>query len=486
MVGDRLEIRRGDSLIAELEVVFAAENSASCKIINSQGFIGIGDMAMISSPVTRPTAPVTEPVVASAPPVAAQPAVTKPKPLRAKISGGASIQIHNWNDRSAGNLDFTQPSFRLNLKSSRLWGKDLNLNARITARYNKRTRAYNSDVPETEWRNRIYQLSFGYANEQAPFSFEFGRIISNKMSGVGYIDGILMQKGITEEFHVGAFAGTQPEWQYSEFQTSLQKYGGYLGYTRGDFKAHRLESTVAAAGAYHSGTVSREFLYVRNAVTLAGRWNIFQSAEIDLNRDWRKAKSGSSADLSNLYLSGRGRFTNWLSAGLSYDNRRNYWTYETRSVSDSLFDDVLRRGLRTDISLRPGRNYFMSGNFGYHKRSVDESGTYSYSAGLNMTNFILNNQGINLQYAGFNGPFTDGNNFSVRFSRYFLRSNMISVGYGAYIYTFGAGSLRTNDWVQLSGQFDLVRRLYSSATYEYNMGDDTRGHRVIAEVGYRF
>jgi hypothetical protein len=358
---------------------------------------------------------------------------------------------------------------------------------RITSRYNKRTREYNSDVPRTEWRNRIYQLSFGYANDQAPFSFEFGRVISNRMSGIGYIDGMLVQKGVTEEFHVGAFAGTQPEWQYSDFQTSLKKYGGYLSFTKGDFKSNRLESTVAAAGEYHGSIVSREFLFIRNTLGLDGRWNFYQSAEIDFNRDWRKIKTGTGTNLSNLFLSARGRFAKWLSAGVSYDNRRNYWTYETRTLTDSLFDDVLRRGVRADISLRPHRDLFFTSNFGYHKRSVDQGSTRSYSIGLNKASLFSIRQSLNLQFAGFVGPFTDGYNFSARFSRTLWRGNMITVGYGAYIYSFGNGNTsRKNDWIQFSGQFDIVRRIYSSATYEYDMGDDTKGHRIIGELGYRF
>jgi hypothetical protein len=488
MVGDRLEVRRGDSVVAELEIVFAAENSASCKLLTLEARVAAGDRVYIGSKIERPQTPA--PVIAEEKTVSTQQQPDslpiKPRAQKARISGGIAVQLHKWDDRSASNLDFSQPSFRINFKANRLWGKDLSLNLRVTTRYNQRSREYSPDVPKTEWRNRIYQLSFGYANDLAPFSLEVGRVISNKMSGVGYIDGMIIQKGI-DNFHVGAFAGTQPEWQYSDFQTSLQKYGGYINYTGGDFQSNRLESTVAAAGEYHGSTVSRELLYIRNNITLGGRWNIYQSAEIDFNRSWKKEKLGESINLTNLYVSGRGKFADWLSAGLSFDNRRNYWTYETRTLADSLFDDVLRKGFRADISLRPLRNYFLFGNFGFHKRGVDEGSTYSYSFGLNKTNLFSVRQSINAQFAGFTGPFTDGYNYSIRFNRTIRRGDMISFGYGAYIYKFGNnGNNRTNDWIQVSGQFDIYRRLYSSATYEYNMGDDTKGNRVIAELGYRF
>ena len=297
-------------------------------------------------------------------------------------------------------------------------------------------------------------VCFVYADNKAPFYFELGRVISNNLSGVGYIDGALLQKSLSDKVHIGGFGGTQPEWQYSDFQTSIQKYGAYLGYTGGDIKKNRLESTLALTGEYHSSTVSREFIFLRNTLNLSSRWNFFQSSEIDINRGWRKEKSGKSLAISNLFVSGRGRFGKYLSAGLSLDNRKNYWTYELKSLADSLFDDILRRGLRADLSVRPGKGYFISPNFGYNKRSSDGKATISYGISLNKSNFIAASQYANLQFSGFTGPFTDGYNYSFRLGRYF-RSNMISLGYGAYIYQFNSGGNRNNQWIQANGQFDL-------------------------------
>jgi hypothetical protein len=167
------------------------------------------------------------------------------------------------------------------------------------------------------------------------------------------------------------------------------------------------------------------------------------------------------------------------------DNRKNYWTYELKSLADSLYDDVLRRGLRADLSIRPGKGYFISPNFGYNKRSSESKATVSYGLSVNKSSFIAANQYVNLQFSGFDGPLTDGSNYSVRLGRYF-GSNTISLGYGAYTYRYLTGTGRHNQYVQLNGQFDLVSSLFMSTTYEYNSGDDTNGHRMFGELGYRF
>jgi hypothetical protein len=487
-IGDLLKIVTGDSISAELEIVFAAENSSSCKILSQTIPPKVGDKTILSLAVPRqqletainPGAE-TSAVVAIAPP--AKTAVAKAPSTR--LDGSVSFQLYKWDDLNSSNLDFTQPGFRFNLKARQISGSNFSLFARSTSRHNQRTRSYNSDVPKSEWRNRIYQLALVYADNKAPFYFELGRVISNNLSGVGYIDGILVQKSLSDKFNIGGFGGTQPEWQYSDFQTSIQKYGAYLGYSYGDIKRNKLESTLAFAGEYHSSTVSREFIYLRNTLNLSSRWNFFQSSEIDINRGWRKEKSGKSLAISNLFVSGRGRFGKHLSAGLSVDNRKNYWTYELKSLADSLFDDILRRGFRADLSIKPGKGYFISPNFGYNKRSSDGKATISYGISLNKSNFISASQYANLQFSGFTGPFTDGYNYSIRLGRYF-RSNLISLGYGAYIYQFNSGDNRNNQWVQANGQFDLISSVFISTTYEYDTGDDTEGHRVYGELGYRF
>ncbi len=309
---------------------------------------------------------------------------------------------------------------------------------RLATRYNKRTREYSSAVPETEWRNRVYQASLSYGSDQAPLYFAMGRIISSRLSGIGYIDGFLAQKSLTENTRVGGFGGTQPTWQYSSFQSSLQKYGAFAVYTRGEAGERRLESSAALAGEYHGGTVSREFLFLRNSFDLGGRWNLFQSAEIDVNRAWRKDKTGEGLSLTNLFVSGRGRLTERISAGLSFDNRKNYWTFDTKTLADSLFDDVMRQGLRADLSFRPGAGLYVFTNAGYRKRTGDSEATYSYSLTVNKNGLFAKMQFLNLQASGFSGPLTDGYNLSARTGLYFRGGDMISLAYGAYIYDFSS------------------------------------------------
>jgi hypothetical protein len=489
-IGDHLAIKKADTVLAEIEVVFVAEHSASCKIIKANGPLEIGELATVigktSSQIPEAPKPMQE---ASAktllPPQGARVGVLKPATTR--LIGSISMAAYYWNDTGPSNLDFTQPSTRLNLIANKLWGTDFSFTLRSTMYYDQRTRRYSSLVPQSQWLNRIYQLSFAYTNDVSPLSFQIGRVISNRMSGIGYIDGLLIQDKVSKRILMGAFGGTEPQWQYSTFQTSLQKYGIFAGYTKGDYRSTRYEMTLAMAGEYHGSTASREFAYLQNNLNIGSAWNIFQSGELDFNRGWRKIKTGSSLTLSNLYISARRRINRWISAGLSYDSRKNYWTYEIRTLADSLFDDKLRQGARADLSLRLPREYFLNAGFGLQKRQTDSRPTYSYSLGVNKSNFIAKKFSVNFQGSGFTNPLTNGYNLQARLGRSIRKSDLLSVGYGTYIYIIQNSNIkRYNRALSLSGQVTLVSPLYFYGTYEYDTGDDTRGHRFMGELGYRF
>lgn len=485
-IGDTLIVRRLKTVIAEVVVEFVSEHSASCRVIQARQNPVAGDLAALKSK--------TAPAVEEKKPLAKHPLLKEkenekasPERNHIRISGSMGFQWYQFIDNSAFNLNFSQPTVRLNFKARNIWNRPFNLFIKLRSRYNKRERAYNSDVPQKEWRNRIYELYFSYEDEKAPLNFRFGRIISNTLSGVGYIDGVLLQHNLTNKVRWGIFAGTQPEWQYSDFQTSLQKYGLYANYLRGDYTSSRLEATLAAAGEYHGSTVSREFIYMQTSYYHGKRWNIYQSTELDVNRGWRKEKSGQTISLSGLYVSGNYYFADWISAGLSYDNRKNYYTYEMRGLADSLFDAAFRHGLRATLNGRILKNTRFSINFGLRERETGAQYTYSYGTNLTQNNLFLRGLMLSVRFNGFHNLYTTGYNPSLQAGKNFSGGHSVSISYGNYFYRIDrTNSDRLNQWLRAAAQIELPLRLYLSGQYEYDWGDDRRGHLILAEVGYRF
>ena len=484
--GDSAKVSRDGKTIAELQVVFTADGSASCKILRQREAIRTGDKVVVYTQMTD-----KEKEISTKTQITKKNTPPKKKRLRKKsltrVSGSVGMQWYRFIDTGERAYNFTQPALHLNLRARKLWNKDYNLRVRFRSRYYERANRSSSLVPATEWRNRLYVFSFSYDDPKSVINFKAGRILSNAFSGVGYIDGLQLQHNISARWQWGVFAGFQPELVYSRVQTNRRKYGLYLHYVGGKNTAQRFESTFAASGEYEGSTVSRELIYLQSSYYETGCWNLYQSMELDLNRQWRKEKTGKDVSLTSLYLSGQVWLSKGLSATMSYDNRRNYYIYEYRTLADSLFDDAFRQGLRLRFNYRFLKNYrfYLSG--GLRQRDAEERLTYSYSGGIFVRNILLRRFSINARAAAFSNVYNRGVTYSVRLYQYLRGGHNLSLAFGANEYrlrNYDSGGL--NRWARANILFQLPFNFDINGYYEYDWGSDVNGHRFLTEVGYTF
>jgi hypothetical protein len=483
-IGDRLDIIENGKVVASLKVVFVAEHSASCEIISGKAAIKVGSTIRLKKTTVVEKTEKENKKRRTREDIKKR---KKDKRSSTRVSGYLGLQWYQYFDSRNDRNDFSQPTIRFKLKIKNMWDDAYNFRIKARSRYNKRTRRINSDVPAKEWRNRLYEIAFSYDNPDALLNYQVGRIISNKFSGVGYIDGLLLQHNATKSFRWGLFAGTQPQWQYSDFQTSFQKYGLYLNYLKGEYGKNRFESTLAFAGAYHGSTVSREFAYFQNNYSHGRKWTFFQSLELDLNRDWRERKMGETISITGVYINGRYNITDNMSVGLNFDNRQNYYTYESRTLADSLFRSALRQGMRLSFNARFLKNYRFYTNFGARKRESDNELTFSYTGGFNVSNLFNQRITLSTRFSGFSNFYTEGITPSIAVSKYFRSGHSLRLSYGNYKYNLKrGGGDKLNQWLRFNGQIELPFRFYVSNNYEYAWGDDSKGHRIFSEIGYRF
>jgi hypothetical protein len=486
-VGDTLALWHDRQKIAEVQVIYSAEHTASAKILTIIKNPQIGDQAelrksMARSTLVQPPAPVTQPHPPAT--LTAEP----PAASAVRISGSIGLQLYQFWDRSGFKHDFSQPVLRLNFKAQNLWNRAYNLRFHLRSNYNRKAQNYSSIPGQREWRNRIYEMSFSYDNPQAPVNFRAGRIISNTFSGVGYIDGALLQYNFADSYHLGIFAGTQPQWQYSDFQIVRQKYGLYTNYRKGESVAgSRLEATLAFVGEYHYQTISREYVYLQSSYARGQYFSFYQNAEIEVNRYWRQEKTGKSIDVSSLLLSGNFYITGNLSSSLSYDHYHNYYTYELRSMADSLFDSAARQGLRSTIYWRIIPNLRFTASAGFRWRENDSGSTYSWSGQLTNSNLVFRGSMISARLAGYSNLYTRGYNPSLLVGQNFNRGHSVNVEYGHYFYNLDInGTYHVNHWLRSTLQFVLPWHLYLYGQYEYDWGTDRQGQIFSAELGYHF
>ena len=358
--GDLLEVIIDNQTIAKIEIVFTAGHSSSCKVINQTGSLESGLKVRLLKKISTPEIGKADSIkteqIVTAPSIKPKPSVSR-KQSNLKIRGSFSLEWYQYSDRNNSDYDHSQPGAALNLKAQNLYFNDLNLRIRARSRKYERNRSFQENIPLSEWRNRIYEFSVSFENDNYPVHFHAGRILANQFSGVGYIDGILVKHMATRNWQWGLFAGSQPEWQYSEFTISKQKYGVFTSFQTNRNQQPFFKSNLAVSASWHKSNIDREMLYRLNQFSWKNLF-FYQSLEADINRDWRYEKTKKRIELTSLYVNTNYRFSEVISSGISFDNRKRYYTFEQRSIADSLFDDAFRHGLRMHLNLRFNKSYY--------------------------------------------------------------------------------------------------------------------------------
>lgn len=489
--GDTVKIYKGDILTALLEIIFTADNSASCRIITQNsdialtaGMIAVVSIADKSSEESRvftvENIPLVETVESNPLPASSQ-QETLPK----RVTGRIGVQYYAQDNLDAYDYDFSQPSLLLNLNFLDILGPHYDLTLRMRTR--REIIAANSQNPaSTSWDNRLYQFVLHYNDPQASYNFSVGRTLSNDLAGVGYLDGAVFGYRLHSRFKAGIFGGTQPDLTTSQFSSDQTKAGVYAAYTVGDYTSKRLNITAAAAGQYIQGIIDREFLYAQIDYTLGTKFSFFQSSEIDIDRGWRKQASGKSLQLSNILLNARYYFTRNFSLDLGYDNRKNVYTYYTRSIPDSLFDDALRQGYKAGVNFRLPKNIRIGLNSNYRNDSDGNSSTF-YSGSIGTVNFLNSGTTVSFRTATYDNLYSSGLQNAISLSRYFFEKLNLGAAFGINNYNYKTiGYSVSNNWVQFNGDYFFSRRLYGSANVELSRGSDFNSNRYFLDFGIRF
>jgi hypothetical protein len=498
-VGDRLRVVSGKDTIGELEVVYVAEQSASCKVVSETRPIRAGDVAvpLVRAGSPPPPTSTAAPPVPSVPAPAATPAPTPPEKRPApwaRVRGAASFGYYRSWDQTEYALDIEERTARLDLAVYDIAGQPLRFNLRGRSRQDVRARTLSDRTPKDERVDRLYEAAVRYEPPSDKVGFEVGRIGIYRFVGVGYLDGALARFRPAREVQVGAFAGRVAEVDGLGFNGTGSKYGGFVRLAPARrYSAGGYDAMLAFVRENADGDVSREYLSLESRFG-GGRWSLFQRAELDLNTGWRKDATGKSTQLSNVSLSGNLRVTSSAWAFVSYDGRRNYRYYTNRVVPEDVFDDLLHQGLRAGINVsRPG-GFGATAGFGMSLKEsdpnhpeLDIADAYSGNAGLRHMDLFSSGFSVGIDGSGFSNGYTTGGMLVARVGRRFAAGHALDFSFGRSLYRMKLTEEdRTTQWLRLMGRAELGWRIYLQGDFEYDSGDDLEGPRGFLELGVLF
>ena len=501
-VGDRLQVREGSKSVAELEVVYVAEESASCTVLSETRSVRPGDVAVrvarapgtAASGETGPAAATPAPP-ASVVPVPPRTAGARPVAPWARVRGAASVGHYRTWDQTEWALDLQETTARLDLGLYDVGGQPVSFTLRLRSRHDRRSRALSPRTPQSERVDRLYEAALRYEPPSDRFAFELGRIGISRFVGIGYLDGGLVRYRPAADVQVGAFGGRIADIETLGFGGTGQKLGGFVRLAPGGrYAAGRYDVVLAFVRENADGDVSREYLSLESRLGSGRRFWLRQRAELDLNRGWREDVTGKSHQLSNLSLAAHLRLSPSASAFASYDGRRSYRYYRNRLVPEEVFDDLLHQGLRTGVDYSKPGGFSASAGFGMSLKEpnprhpeLDVANAYSFNAGVRHPDAFSSGFSVGLDATGFSNGYTDGGLVTARIGRRLRGGHLLDLSYGRSFYQVKQTGLdRATQWLRLLGRAELGHRVYLQGDLEYDSGDDLSGPRAFLELGYLF
>lgn len=481
-VGDRLVLGTPPETVAELEVTFLAEHSASCRVVKETRPLKPGDtLVRVSEGRVAPPSPPRPEVAAppvrverGAPPAAAATAF-------ARVTGGVSIGYGTTRDRSDFGRDATEQLARYDLALRGISGRPLDARVRGSVRKLERERLYGPSVPGKESRDRLYEASLAWNPPQGAFAAMAGRLGAAPFAGLGYLDGVLGEFRPTASSQLGAFAGTTPDADDASFDGG-RKLGAYLRLAP---RTGPLAYDVTFAGIREesAGEVSREWLSHEAQVRTGAVW-LRERVEVDWNRGWREERAGRATQLSEARVLAGWRVSPRTAFTVSYERRRNFWSAFTRGIPGDLFDERVHETLRADLERTSvgGAGFSIGGS--YRRREGDDQEVYAAHGSVRVP---FAGTFVGAEASFYQTLLTRGVQGTAQATRNLRGGHRLTAAYTVENYDLlGFTGGRLSQRVRASGYGQLPRRSFLRADVEYALGDDFEGTRAFVEAGVRF
>ncbi|MFO7609172.1 MAG: hypothetical protein R6X35_08220 [Candidatus Krumholzibacteriia bacterium] len=486
--GATVRIVRGGTQVAELQVDYAADHSASCRVVQAVGEIQVGDRAFYvpAQPVAPPVSAAPDTVRrrerALRAPATATARAQAPGP---RLSGGAALRWERMEETGGTDVGSTVLTLPFRLRARSL-GRGWEFRARGSLRRLDR-RGGDGVRADREWRNRIHQTALVRDGRREAWHLAVGRIGVRAAAAAGPLDGLAASRRLGAGWRVGAFGGWAPAWQDLDFSTADQVAGVTVELDPTGAGAAGLGLVLAGVGRYHEGEISREHVALTTTWRGGPGLTLLQAAEVDLNRGWKRDAGADALRLSSFALTGRWQAGRRLAFRAGFDDREPVRTWETRDRPDSLFQDAGRRGLRGGVELRGGRGRRLDLDGSVRSPAGDGADTKSWSARLWLPAWPSAALDLEASVRGFTGPYLGGLAPTLGVSHRGRSGWSLRGAGGLYRYTDQVGDDdRSSTWLSAAVERDLGRRWSALAEARGDWGDAGDLRSLALEARCRF
>ncbi len=333
---------------------------------------------------------------------------------------------------------------------------------------------------------RVYDLGVRY--EVTPsLSLTLGRNINSKISSIGAIDGLQVEKYFGGKY-LGAIVGFRPDILNYGFNSNLLQYGGYAGILT-DQKEFYSQTTVGFIQQQNNGEIDRRYAYFQHTSTILENLNLFSSLELDLYSKVNQVVTGDIR-LTNLYVSARYRFSPKINLMVSYDSRKRILYYETfqTEIERLLDDDIARQGVRGRINIRPFKNILAGGSYSKRFQSDRENKSDNIYGYVTLSKVPAIGGRLSLSYNRNESNYLESNIASIRHSKDYFHGRLNADFYYRFVnYNYTNTLAPVNQhYFGTDLSYYINRKLYFSISGEFTTLDTEKTYRIYAQLSQRF
>jgi len=302
-------------------------------------------------------------------------------------------------------------------------------------------------------------------------------------TGIGFIDGLYLTKRLSEYFKVGIVAGSEPDYLTNNIDFDRKKTGVFVAYDNGYESDHRISLSGAISGSYYKGDINREFLYLRGNYS-GPLITLYNSFEVDINRNWRKDKEGKNLKLSNIYSNLSIKPLEYLKLFISYDNRQRIYTFSSKETPDSLFDSSNHEGIKSGFNLKPYNNITVLGNAGVRLRDGMLSNNKYGSMAVTLNRFPYRSHSVALRFSYVSTMFTKGFRPSIAYRFLLSKKIRLSISGTSNIYDYGSRTT-TNTYLDLGSNYYFGNYFLQGSWRQY-LSAEYKSTQLYLEIGFRY
>ncbi|MBK6490132.1 MAG: hypothetical protein IPF98_25450 [Gemmatimonadetes bacterium] len=476
--GTRLEVVRGNTVIAELAVAYVSSTRSSCTVVTSTAQVVIGDSARFT-PVREVLAEVARSEAAKDTTALRRTTRRPSSPIRGRLGVRYLVMQQGGGDATS---TLTQPAFDLRLDGHQINGSPFGLTVDVRAYRQNYARTSGSTLTSS---TRAYQTAVQWNPVNSGTRVALGRQFSSALSTIGLFDGIAIDVD-RPHWSAGALSGSQPDPRTFGYSGGVREHGAYVQLHNAPNTGASWAMTLGGIGSYAGGKIDREFGYLQGTFN-SRHVSVYTAQEIDVNRGWKSGVEGGGATPTSTFAMLRVSPTDALSLSAGYDNRRSVRLYRDFLNPETAFDDSFRQGAWGGASLYALGHLRLNADL-RTSRGGAAGEADSYTGSVHVTRLTPLQLGVQVRTTRYTGTLSSGELSAAAIDMQPLGTLRLELNGGRRTDTRASTQISNSSttWWGADADVGLGRSLYLLASTYRESGEFQRNLQTMLALSWRF